>query len=159
MPGAAANDVVDSIARSWWPLDELVTALPDSAFDLATGSGWTVKEMLAHVAFWVEAVDGFMTLVVRQHPVPGGWRFGSGYVATLDRPWPHFEEHNAREAAWGREQSPAAIRERLHAAHTGLVRFLETVSEDEAAAHASYFHEIAGHLDEHCAELRAVSVK
>jgi hypothetical protein len=124
-----------------------------------TSAGWTGKEMIAHVAFWEEAVEGFVTLVLRQRPLPEGWEFGSGYRP--EEAWPAADVHNAREAAWARYRPSAEVLERWDAAHARLVAFLETVSDEEAAAHADYFTEcVEGHFGDHRAdfeELRAAS--
>ena len=101
MPGESARRVISEVEASWTPIRTALETLPDAALEAAPPGTWSAKETLAHLAFWSEAVEGYMTLVVRQRPLPGGWRFGSGYSQEVDAPWPHFEVHNAREAAWG----------------------------------------------------------
>jgi hypothetical protein len=109
--------------------------------------------MASHVAFWAEAVEGFVVSVWRQQALPAGWMFGSGYLPG-DEPWPHFQVHNAREAAWAREQSATAVLERLDEAHRRLVRFLGTVTDEEIARDPQYWRDVLGHFREHLDELR-----
>ena len=156
MTGNATGRIVEEIAASWRPIDEALAALTDSTLEQHTPAGWTAKEMLAHLAFWAEAVEGYMSLAIRLKPLPEGWQFGSGYVPATDKPWPHFEEHNAREAAWGATHSASDVRERLGRAHSGLLRFLASVTEEEASANEQYFRDVAGHYREHARELQAL---
>jgi hypothetical protein len=74
--------------------------------------------------------------------------FPSGYVAG-EGDWPDADVHNAREAAWARDQSNDAVVERADQAYDAVRTFLASVTDDEADAHAAYFAEIANHLDEH----------
>jgi hypothetical protein len=51
------------------------------------------------------------------------------------------------------------VLERWDAAHARLVAFLETVSDEEAAAHADYFTEcLEGHFGDHRAEFEELRV-
>ena len=156
MPGESARRVISEVEASWTPIRTALETLPDAALEAVPPGTWSAKETLAHLAFWSEAVEGYMTLVVRQRPLPGGWLFGSGYSQEVDAPWPHFEVHNAREAAWGRSQQPAVVRARMAAAHEGLVRFLETVTDAEVEADPQYFAQLSAHYREHSAGLIAV---
>lgn len=110
--------------------------------------------MLAHVAFWDEAAVPVITYMLRGQPVPEGWRFGSGYVSTAE--WPAADAHNTREAGWAREQPPAAVLERLDAAHAAKVQALATVTDGEVAANARYFGDLPKHYEEHLAELEGM---
>lgn len=153
MPGDAATRILAEVAANWSLVDASLTRLSDEDLERTTPAGWPAKEMLSHLAFWAEAVEGYVTLAIRLKPLPEGWQFGSGYVPDVDKPWPHFEEHNAREAAWGRAHTPGEVRERLRLAYAGLQQFLTTVTDDEATANEQYFHDVAGHYREHAAEL------
>lgn len=113
-----------------------------------TPSGWLAREMLAHVAFWLETVPPFVSGAFRGDPSAFQVTFPSGYVAGNDD-WPSAQVHNEREAAWARTQSDDAVLARADAAFTEMRRFLETVTEEELAQHRRYFDEIVEHLDEH----------
>ncbi len=157
----AADRILADLEASWTPLMESIEQLAEpGSLERATSAGWPAKEMLSHVAFWAEAVEGYVTLAIRlQSELPAGWQFGSGYVPDLQKPWPHFEEHNAREAAWGRDHSTAEVLDRLHRAHSSLVRFLTTITDEEEAANEQYFREIPGHFREHTRELESLLPK
>jgi hypothetical protein len=51
----AADGLVAELGDAWAPFADSVAALADEDWDRRTAAGWTVKEMLAHVAFWDEA--------------------------------------------------------------------------------------------------------
>lgn len=155
MPSAESQRILMEIESAWTDFRAEVAALGEAGLDQPTVAGWTAKEMAAHVAFWAEAVEGFVTGMWRKQELPLGWTFGSGYTPG-DGPWPHFQVHNAREAAWARERGARAALERLDEAHGRLTRFVETVTEEEAASNPQYWADVAGHLREHLDELRGM---
>jgi len=155
MTGAVARAILEEIEAQWWPLRDAAEALGLSRWEEKTPSGWSAKEMLAHVAFWEEAPIGYVTLALRGQELPGGWRFGSGYYP--EGAWPGADEHNAREAAWARDQTPEAVLARWDAAHEKLVEFLASVTDEEAQGYPAYFSgEIPGHFANHLPELQAL---
>ena len=125
------------------------SAVDGHRLDDTTPAGWTVQELLGHVAFWLETVPPFVTGAFRGRPEAFELEFPSGFSPPGDGSWPSADVHNAREAAWAREQDGSTVMSRLDAAHRALVEFLTTVTDDEVAAHAGYFADIPGHLDEH----------
>ncbi|MGH2500111.1 MAG: maleylpyruvate isomerase N-terminal domain-containing protein, partial [Candidatus Limnocylindria bacterium] len=44
------------IQAGWRPFRDAVGALPAARMDEPTSAGWTLKEMVAHVAYWEETV-------------------------------------------------------------------------------------------------------
>lgn len=132
------------------------SAIDEHRLDEATPAGWTAKEMAAHVAFWLETVPPFVTGAFRGQPEAFEVEFPSGYSSADDGSWPAADVHNAREAAWAREQDGPSVIARLDAAYDALAAFLETVTDDEGTTHAGYFADIAGHLDNHrCSEMQS----
>lgn len=121
--------------------------------DAPVADGWSAKEMVAHVAFWLETTAPFVTGTWRGDPSAFDHAFPSGFTAATDGSWPEADVHNAREAAWAREQSDFAVLDRLDAAIVALAAFLETVTDEEAAAQAQYYADIAFHLRAHGREL------
>ena len=105
MPTSEAETILADVESAWAPLQAEVDALGEARLEEPTVAGWTAKELLSHVAFWAEAVEGFVTSAWRNRPLPEGWTFGSGYVPASDGSWPHFQVHNDREAAWARERT------------------------------------------------------
>lgn len=125
------------------------SGIDERHLDDATPAGWTAKEMVAHVAFWLETTPPFVTGSFRGRPEAFEHEFPSGYSPPDDGTWPAADVHNAREAAWARETDGRSVLARLDTAYDALATFLATVSDDEASTHAGYFADIAGHLDNH----------
>lgn len=147
-----ADDMRRSTADAATAFRALITGT-----DLSTpvADGWTAKEMVAHVAFWLETTQPFVSGMWRGDPSAFDHTFPSGFTAATDGSWPEAEVHNAREAAWAREQSDFAVLDRLDAAIASLDAFLETVTDEEAIAQAEYYADIAHHLRAHRSELAA----
>ena len=112
--------------------------------------------MLAHIAFWDEAVVGVVVGMFRHQPLPEGWTFGSDYLPGDDEGWPPKGVHNAWEAAWARGRAASEVLARLDQAHEHLLALLSTVTEDEATEHAGYVDRLPLHYREHKPELDAL---
>lgn len=156
MPSSGAQRILAEIETDWTAFRTEIDALGADGLDRPTVAGWTAKEMVSHVAFWAEAVESYVTGAWRNQALPSGWTFGSGYTPG-DGPWPHFQVHNVREAAWANEHGAHAVLERLEDAHRRLLRFVETVTDEEVANNPQYWSEVTGHIREHLAELRGVN--
>lgn len=141
------------VDSAWVPFRAAMAAMKD-ALDEPTGSGWTVKEMLAHIAFWDEAVVPVVVSMFRGEELPDGWAFGSGDLGLVEGDWPDADVHNAREATWGRGRSATEVIERCDRAHSQLVALLATVTDDEFVRHLDYFLDLGSHYAEHLQELR-----
>lgn len=149
---------LETVEARWDTLREAAGKLGVRGLEQSTPSGWTAKEMLAHVAFWHEAAPYVIEHMLRGKPDPASWLFPSGYDPfASDEDWPSDAVHNAREAAWARGQTPAAVLDRLDRAHAGLVEVLATLTEDELTTHAAYLTEVHAHLVEHANELASMS--
>lgn len=138
------NDVVGRFDAAWSRFDVARSGLDPAT---VTSAGWTVGEMLAHVAFWLETVRPYFCGALRGDVAAFDVTFPSGYVP--EQEWPAADVHNAREAAWARSAGTAAVLERLAAAHDDARAFLDTVTEAEEVTHAGYLAEVVDHLDEH----------
>jgi hypothetical protein len=155
MAGNDTQGILKQIDELWRPFMAEVERLGESGIEQPTTAGWSAKEMLAHIAFWDEAVEGAVTMLFRQASLPEGWRFGSGYMSE-DGDWPQDFVHNAREAEWARRQPAEAVLSRLESAHQRMLTFMETVTDEEVAAHPEYFPELAKHYQEHLPELQGL---
>lgn len=151
--GDEADRALERVESAWKPFEAFLNGLEPADFDHKTAAAWTVKEMLAHVAFWDEAVVPVITYMLRGEPIPEGDWFASGY-RTGDT-WPSDTVHNAREAEWGRTHSGEEVRTRVTQAHDAMTRAVGAISDDEAAQRASYIQEQCEHYQEHLAELHA----
>ena len=143
------HPLVQQVGDAYRPFRDAVAS---ADLDATTSAGWTVKEMVAHVAFWKEASVGVVCNVFRGEAEPAV-AFGSGYEPGDE--WPAADVHNAREAAWARTQDAAAVVERLDRAHRLQCETLATVTDAERAEHAEYFDHLGDHEREHLAELEA----
>ena len=126
-----------------------LAALEGRDLESSTAAGWPVKEMVAHVAFWLETTPPFVAGAFRGDPSAFEVTFPSGFAPPDDGTWPAADVHNAREAAWARDQPGDVVVQRLREASARLSEFLATVTEAEATEHAGYFRDIAHHLDVH----------
>lgn len=149
---AQASDIQARFDAAWVPFRAAVAAMGD-ALDEPTAGGWTAKEMLAHVAFWDEAVVPVVVGMFRGEELPADWSFGSGDLGLADGAWPEADVHNAREAKWARWRSSAEVVERCDRAHSQLVALLATVTRDEVVSHLDYFLDLGNHYVEHLHEL------
>lgn len=130
---------------AWAPFRAAAAAMGD-ALDTPTPAGWTAKEMLAHVAFWDEAVVPIVVTMFRGEELPADWAFGSGDLGLANGTWPEADVHNAREATWARARSSPEVIERCDRAHGQLVALLATVTDDEVVRHLDYFSDLGSHL-------------
>jgi hypothetical protein len=151
---ASARRLLERVEAAWQPLREAAEALGLDRWEEITPAGWSAQEMLAHVAFWEEAVFGWVTIGIRGQALPKGWSFGSGYSPEAE--WPSANVHNAREAEWARSRTAAEVMARWDRAHEQLLAILSTVTDREAAEQAAYFDEVGNHFREHLGELEAL---
>ncbi|HEX4211818.1 MAG TPA: DinB family protein [Candidatus Dormibacteraeota bacterium] len=153
-------ELEDRVGAGWRPFRTEVAALPEDAFDMVTSSGWTIREMLAHVAFWEETVAPFVEGMLRGRDWPdqAEWHGGGGFDGTDG--WPHADVHNAREAAWARTHSVAEVLARWDRAHARCLAAVGGLSDAELAD-ARFIDEVKmqtyGHYPEHLAEMRAAA--
>ena len=152
---SADNELTVRVEDAWVALREVVDRVGVDGLDRSTSAGWTGKEMLSHVAFWLEAFEYVLVSMLRGGETRADYAFGSGYWPDEDKDWPHFDEHNAREAAWARNQEATAVVARLDVArirHRELLRTL-TPEELENPEFVRLVGEEEKHLLEHRPEL------
>jgi len=140
------------IEARWEPLSAAIKRLTPERLKSPTTPEWSAKESIAHVAFWDEAAYGFMILTYFNQPLPDGWTFGSGWLPG-DDPWPHFDVHNAREAAWAREQSTGDVIARFERAHEQLLSMLPNLTPELIHEKRGHLAEISQHYITHREEL------
>ena len=150
----------ERVEAAWAEFRTAVSALSPEEFEQRTPSGWTVKEMVAHVAFWEETVAPFIEGMLRDRGWPAieDWYGGAGLDAAQE--WPEADVHNAREAAWARGRSVAEVLQRLDRAHIALLKAVDGLTTDELADQRFVQHvsaETFGHYPEHLEELRSIA--
>ena len=152
------SELEHQIEGGWRPFRTAVATLADDDFDVVTSSGWTIKEMLGHVAFWEETIAPFMDGMLRGRgwPDQAEWHGGGGFDSTDG--WPHFDVHNAREAAWARARSVAEVCARWDRAHSRCLAAVRGLSDVEVAD-PRFLEEVKAqtysHYPDHLAELQA----
>ena len=119
MTGDGARLQLQAIEHGWLPFRATVDRLGLDRFKHVSPAGWTVKEMLAHIAFWEETVTPVVVGWFRGGPDEAfeGWYGGEELGLTRDDPWPVADVHNAREAAGARRIAAATWRH--YAEHLG----------------------------------------
>lgn len=150
-----ARTLEDTSARFRKELERIGT----DGLDKVTPVGWTAKEMLGHMAFWMEACEPVVNGMFRGKDLPEGWTFGSGYMhGENDGPWPRADVHNAREAEWARTRTSNEVIERWDRAHATAVELARSLTAEELEddRFRQHFEEKAGHYDEHRAELESL---
>jgi hypothetical protein len=153
-----AREKIADLDRLWdryWPY---IQGLTGEQFNTRLPEGRTVKEVLAHIAFWEEAAVGFVRTVIRGENIPEGeWYGGSDLMLKEGDPWPRADVHNAREAKWAQSQSNEAVLKRMERARTQLIELLQTVTPEEAEGLVGEFYrdgeDRSKHFEEHMPEI------
>ncbi|HVE93786.1 MAG TPA: DinB family protein [Acidimicrobiales bacterium] len=154
-----ANELTQRLDAAWSALRASADRLVSDGLEKPTPAGWTAKEMLGHIAFWDECVEPVVIGLLRGDVERmGGWKFGSGFVADNDGEWPPEDVHNAREAAWAREQTVETVLARVDAAHAGAISAIAGFTAEELADEKfiDYVDNCASHYAGHAAELASL---
>jgi len=155
----AVDELIELLEARWQPFPETLAALPPEDFDRRTASGWTVKEMLGHVAFWMETIQPVFVGMFRGQPIEDREWYGGDDLGVTGE-WPRTEVHNAREAAWARPRPLSEVLDRLDAAYQRTVEAVQTLTEDELSDGRFTKKVMDGacdHLVMHLAELRSLN--
>jgi hypothetical protein len=155
------DELRDRIEAECRPFREAVARLSAAEFHRYTRSGWTVKEMLAHVAFWEETAEPLIASF-RGHPDMELelWYHGDveAYRRDVKGEFPPAFVHNGREAGWARLRPPSEVVARWDSAHRRVLQLIEGLSDgdlqDERIV-AKLLACCSNHYAEHMAELSA----
>jgi hypothetical protein len=157
------DEEISRLHQGWsryWPLIE---SLNENQLNRRLPEGRTVRQVLAHIAFWEEAAVGFVRMIIRGEEIPlQEWYGGSSLVYNKDEPWPAADVHNAREAQWATGKPGLVILARMQAARTQLLNLLNTVTPEEAAGAVGDYFKVesrAEHFEEHLPEIEALFKK
>jgi hypothetical protein len=151
-----ADVFADQVDAAWLELRQEVDRLQAQDFDAKTPAGWTVKEMLAHVAFWSETVESVIVGMLREEPISEADWYGGDELAVTGT-WPPAYVHNAREAEWARSRSVRQVLARLDAAHRRAVDIaagLDDAEMEDERFTGKVRAATIDHYTEHLAELR-----
>lgn len=152
MTSAVVKEQFQTIEAGFRQLRSAIDRLGMHGMERRTAAGWTVKEMVAHLAFWEETVDPVVNGMYRKHEVPlEDWYGGDDLGLGPDEPWPVSAVHNAREADWARLRSADEALTRWDRAHERLLVVVGTITAEEAE-NEQYFGKIGAATYEHYAE-------
>lgn len=144
---------IDDLEQGWQQYWAFIQGLTPDQFNTRMPEGRTVKEVLAHIAFWEESTVGYVRKIIRGENIPDqAWYGGAELGLKDDDPWPSADVHNAREAQWANSQEDAAVIRRLERARPALVALLESVSQAEADGAVGEYYSGEGDLSAHFAE-------
>jgi len=152
-----ADVFADQVDAAWLAFRQEIDRMSPEDLEAPTPAGWTVKEMLAHLAFWSETVEAVIVGMLRGEPISESDWYGGDALA-VSGPWPPASVHNAREAAWARSRGVREVLDRLDAAHRRAVSVAAGL-DDEEMADERFTGKVRAatidHYTEHLAELRS----
>lgn len=156
-----AREQLAILDQGWDRLMAAVGRWGPAGLERPLTSKWTVKEMLAHLAFWEETSRPVIESIFRGGPeLPvHEWYGGDDLELTPDAPWPDADTHNAREARWARSRSAGEVLERLRRAREKLKAVISTVTDEEGQGPIGEQwsgEAICRHVDQHLAQLQAI---
>jgi hypothetical protein len=155
-----AREQLIILDSGWERLVAVVERLGPDGLEQPLTRIWTVKEMLAHLAFWEETSLPVIQMMYRGGPelAVQQWYGGQDLELAADAPWPEADVHNAREARWARSRSPADVLERLKQARQKLKTVIATVTDEESRgpiAEQWSGEAICRHVDHHLAQIES----
>ena len=141
-PGTS-DSLVALIEAGFRPLRDAVGALAEAGSDQRTAAGWTLKEMIAHLAYWEGTVS------------PSFAALRAGRAEDNGR---SVDDVNAEVAREARGRSRSEILARWDVAHARVLEAVRTMSEAELTDER-FIDKVAGetygHYPEHSRELAA----
>src|SRR5689334_21948571 len=108
---AWAREQITILDNDWAKCMAALERLGPDGLEKPLTSTWSVKEMLAHLAFWEETSLPVIQSIFRGGPelTAKEWYGGADLELTPDAPWPDADTHNVREARWARSRSSAEV--------------------------------------------------
>ena len=139
------SDLLAKIEHGYVASRAVLDALPPERFDETLPAGWTLKEMVGHLAYWEDTVPEFVESL----------RTGAARdsVGTVD-------EQNAKAAASARGLSRDDVLKRWDDSHAHVTAMVRSLSDDELAD-GRIIEKLAGdtfdHYPDHFADLGAAT--
>ena len=160
--GNWATEQLATLDRGWRRLMAVVEQLGPPGLARPLTPAWTIKEMLAHLAFWDETSVPVIQTMYRGGPeVPvEQWYGGTDLNLKPGEPWPDADTHNAREARWARPRGGDEVLRRLARAREKLKAVLATVTDEEARGPIGKQWSgdaVCQHVDHHMAQVAALN--
>jgi hypothetical protein len=141
--GTSKSELLAKIEHVYVASRAVLEALPAERWDEQLPAGWTLKEMVGHLAYWEDTVPQFVVSIRA-----GAARESAGSVA----------EQNARAAAAVRDLSRDEVLKRWQEAHARVTEMVRSLNDDELA-NERLIEKLAGdtfdHYPDHFADLGA----
>ena len=142
-PVISRAELQKRISQSHRSMREAIGALPPSRWDEKLPAGWTLKEMVGHLAYWESTIPAFVDSLRTGTPRESG--------ADVD-------ELNARAAAEARGLSREEVLLRWDVAHSEMLEVARNLSDaelEDAPFMQKFEGETYGHYPDHYADLGA----
>jgi hypothetical protein len=139
--GISRNDLLAKISQSHRAIRDAIGALPGPRLDEQLPSGWTLKEVVAHLAYWESTIPAFVDSLRN-----GETREDGADVDAL----------NAHAAAEARGLSREEVLRRWDDAHSEMLEVARGLTDAEltdATATKKFEGETYGHYPDHYADL------
>jgi hypothetical protein len=152
--GTSKDELLKKISQSHRSMREAIGALPAPRWDEKLPAGWTLKEMVGHLAYWESTIPGFVESLRTGTPQE---------VALLvaDDGGGDADELNARAAAEARGLSREEILRRWDDAHAEMLEVARNLTDTELADDTfvkKFEGDTYGHYPNHYADL-SVAIK
>jgi hypothetical protein len=137
------RELIGRIADGHVAMRQALEALPQERWNEALPAGWTLREMVGHLAYWESTVPGYVERLRTGQPrEPGG----------------DVDAQNARVAAEARGLSREDVLKRWDDAHASVLRIARTLGDEELQDDlviVKFRCETYGHYPEHYGDLGA----
>ena len=152
IPGISKDELLGKISQSHRSMRDAIGALPAERWDEKLPAGWTLKEMVGHLAYWESTIPAFVESLRTGTPEE---------VAALvaDDGGGDADEQNARAAAEVRALSRDEVLRRWDDAHSEMLEVARSLTDAELADDAfikKFEGDTYGHYPNHYADLSAV---
>jgi hypothetical protein len=137
------SDLLAKIEHAYVASRAVLDALPAERWTETLPAGWTLKEMVGHLAYWEDTVPPFVESL-------------RGAVAQASAG--SVDEQNAKAAADARQLSRDDVLTRLESAHGRVIEIVRSLTDDELADERVIEKlecETYGHYPDHFADLGA----
>ena len=133
------SDAIERVEASWAELQAAIEGIPEERLSEPGVAGeWSVKDVLAHVAFWEGRAIGIVERALNGEPDPP--------------PGPDFEIVNLEVHAERADWTVARMLDEFHGTHERFMAALRLYPEiDPDVIEGNTFE----HYDEHAADIRA----
>jgi hypothetical protein len=141
--GISKGELEKKISSTYRAMRDAIGALPAARWDEKLPSGWTLKEMVGHLAYWESTIPAFVAAVRSGTPRDGG---------------EEADALNARAAAVARGLSRDEVLCRWDDAHSEMLEVVRNLTDaelEDASLMQKFEEDTHGHYPNHYADLSA----